>query len=144
MCLWVIYKKNCFASLKSLKKGLRSGVGSGSVVRGAELRIQTRTKLSRIPNTAWYGGWWLIWYLIVRTLVTGSNLCSNPDILQLSLTGDISKAVANTLQPAQQNISKDMVSCTASEKGLLSSTPVTWKMLPLIFKTEDNVPVCKF
>ncbi len=36
MCLWVSYKKNMkkkkilFASLKSLKKGVRSGVGSGS------------------------------------------------------------------------------------------------------------------
>ncbi len=40
-----------FPSLKSLKRGVASGVGSGSI-RGADPRIRIRIKMSRIPNTA--------------------------------------------------------------------------------------------
>jgi hypothetical protein len=62
MCLWVSYRKKYeknifFASLKSLKKGVRSGVGSPDpdrLVRGSDpgIRIRIRTKMSQIPNTA--------------------------------------------------------------------------------------------
>ncbi len=40
-----------FASLKSLKKGVRSGVESGSIVSGMDQWIRVCTKMSRIPNT---------------------------------------------------------------------------------------------
>ncbi len=44
---------NFFASLKSLKKGVGSGVGSGSISLRyrTDPRIRMRIKMSRIPNT---------------------------------------------------------------------------------------------
>jgi hypothetical protein len=45
-----------FAFLKSLKKGVGSGLGSrsgsGSISRGTDPRIGIRTKMSQISNTA--------------------------------------------------------------------------------------------
>jgi hypothetical protein len=48
-----LYINNYFASLKSLKKGVRSGVGSDPLVRDTDPRIPIRTKMSRIPNTVY-------------------------------------------------------------------------------------------
>ncbi len=58
MCLRVSCKFFFFVSLKSLKKGVGSGVGSVPSARipGTDPRIQiwNRTKMSRIPNTGFY------------------------------------------------------------------------------------------
>ncbi len=62
MCLWASYKEKyeekniCFASLKSVKKGVGSGVGSGagSISQRYESGIRIRTKMSCIPNTGKY------------------------------------------------------------------------------------------
>ncbi len=77
------YETN-FVSLKSLKKGVGSGVGSGSIsilVRGTDpgIRMRIRTKISRIPPTL------------------AATLGSYPDKYQLM--GDISKEVSITLLP---------------------------------------------
>ncbi len=50
MCLWTSYKK------KICKKFFFASFISYVLVRGADLRtrIRIRTKMSRIPNTAWY------------------------------------------------------------------------------------------
>ncbi len=54
MCLWVTYKKKYekkyfFASLKSLKKGVFPELDPDPLVRGTDLQIWIRTKMSRIP-----------------------------------------------------------------------------------------------
>jgi hypothetical protein len=57
-CLWVSYKEKygkkliLFATVKSLKKGIGSGVDPDPLVRGADTRIRIRTKMSRIPNNS--------------------------------------------------------------------------------------------
>ncbi len=45
-------------SLKFLKKGVGSELDPDTLVRGTYpgIRIQIRTKMSRIPNTGWGGG----------------------------------------------------------------------------------------
>ncbi len=48
MCLQVTF----FASLKSLKKGVDPELDPDPLVRGPDPGIRTRTKMSRIPNTA--------------------------------------------------------------------------------------------
>jgi hypothetical protein len=68
MCLLASYKKKnmkkliFFASLKSMKKEVGSGVGSvagsrhgSGSIRGTNPGIRIRTKMSRIPNTAFIG-----------------------------------------------------------------------------------------
>jgi hypothetical protein len=44
-------KKNFFASLKSMKKVVGSGVGPDPLVRGSDPEIRIRTNMSRILNT---------------------------------------------------------------------------------------------
>jgi hypothetical protein len=57
--MWAIYEKQyeqkiCFATVKSMKKGVVSGVGSGSISQSYGPDPRIRTKISRIPNTANY------------------------------------------------------------------------------------------